>query len=54
MRALEDYNRQRDKKLGAMVGGCMKSLGLCYLVINILWLMVTLISGGFHLGLLRP
>lgn len=53
MRALEDYNRQRDKKLGAMVGGCMKSLGLCYLVINIIWLLVTLISGGFHLGLLR-
>lgn len=53
MRALENYNRQRDKKLGVMVGACMKSLGICYLLINVIWMLLTLISGGYQKGIVQ-
>lgn len=48
MRALENYNRQRDKKLGTMVGTCMLSLGICYFLIIVSWLILTLVSSGFQ------
>ena len=53
MRALENYNRQRDKKIGTMVGTCMKGLGVCYLVINVTWLFMTLIGSGYRKGLMQ-
>ena len=53
MRALENYNKQRDKKLGTMVGTCMKSLGICYFVINVSWLILTLVSSGYRKGILQ-
>ena len=53
MRALDNYNRQRDKKLGVMVGTCMKSLGVCYLLINVSWLILTLISKGYQKGIIQ-
>lgn len=53
MRALENYNRQRDKKLCNMVGTCMKSLWACYAVINVCWLILTLATGGYKKGILQ-
>ncbi|MBO5155107.1 MAG: GGDEF domain-containing protein [Eubacterium sp.] len=53
MRALENYNRQRDKKLGHMVGTCMKSLWACYAVINVCWLILRLATGGYQKGILQ-
>lgn len=50
MRALEDYNRQRDKKLGSMVGTCMRGLWVCYALINVSWLIMTLVSKGYRKG----
>lgn len=51
MRALEDYNRQREKKFGALVGVCMRNLGICYGVINVIWFLMTWISKGYRKGL---
>ena len=53
MRAIEDYNRQRDKKLGTMVGACMKHLGVCYFAINVIWFIVTCIGDGYHKGFVQ-
>lgn len=50
MRALDNYNEQRDKKLGVMVGVCMKNLGICYFLINTSWFLVTGISSGYRKG----
>lgn len=51
MRALENFNRQRDKKLGSMVGVCMKGQWSCYAVINASWLIMTLAHPS-HLAVL--
>ena len=51
MRALEDYNRQRKKQLGVLISVCMKNLGICYGVIHMIWLLVTLVSRGYRKGL---
>lgn len=53
MRALENYNRQRDKKLGSMVGCCMKGLWWCYALINVSWLITTLVEKGYRKGILQ-
>ena len=53
MRALDNYNKQRDKKFGHMVGTCMKSLWVCYAVINVSWLLLTLVSSGYRKGILQ-
>lgn len=53
MRALENYNRQRDKKLGTMVATCMQSLGICYFLIIVSWLILTLVSGGYYKGIIK-
>lgn len=45
MRVLEIYNKQREKKLGHMVGACMKSLWLCYAVLNVCWLVQLFLDG---------
>lgn len=52
MRALENYNRQRDKKLGNMVGVCMKGQWSCYAVINVSWLVMTLATSGYRKGII--
>lgn len=36
-----------------MVGNCMKSLGICYFVINVSWLILTLVSSGYYKGIVR-
>ena len=51
MRALENYNRQRDKKLGNMVGTCMKSLWVCYATINVSWLLLVAVHGDYRKGM---
>ena len=48
MRALEAYNKQRDKKLGNTVGTCMKSLWWCYSVMNMCWLVLVAIFGDYQ------
>lgn len=53
MRVLEDYNRQRDKKFCNMVGSCMKSMGLCYFMINVSWLILTWATGGYYEGIMK-
>lgn len=53
MRALDNYNRQRDKKLCVTVGRCMKSLGVCYFVIITGWFFLTLVSNGYREGLFK-
>ena len=53
MRALDNYNRQRDRKLCVTVGTCMKGLGMCYFVIITGWFFLTLISKGYRQGLFK-
>lgn len=53
MRILENYNRQNNKKLTAMVGACMRNLGVCYLVIHLIWLRLLVMSEGPRPGILK-
>lgn len=46
MKMLEIYNKQREKKLGHMVGVCMRSLWFCYAVLNVCWLVQMFFAGN--------
>ncbi len=48
MRALETYNKERLKKLGVLVGICMKNMWYCYLAMNTCWLLLVMIAGDFN------
>ena len=36
-----------------MVGNCMQSLGICYFLIHMSWLILTLVSSGYHKGIFQ-
>lgn len=51
MRALDKYNKERDRKLSNLIATCMKSMWLCYVAINISWLLITSVYGEYYKGL---
>lgn len=52
MRAMDTYNKEKDRKLVFMVDTCMRSLWLCYFVINLGWFALVLLHGDYRRGLL--
>lgn len=52
MRALDTYRKENDRKLVFMVNTCMKSLWLCYFVMNTGWLILVLLHGDYRRGML--
>lgn len=53
MRALDNYNKEKDKNMGLMIGTCMKSLWFCYVTISAIWYVLVLTSEGYQKGLLE-
>lgn len=52
MRALDTYNKEKDRKLVFMIDACMRSLWLCYFVMNTGWLALVIIHGDYRRGML--
>ncbi len=52
MRALDNYNKEKDRKLGMLIGTCMKSMWLSTVVMNTAWLLFVFIDGEYVAGLL--
>ena len=52
MRAVDYYNEEKDKNLVYMIDTCIKSLWFCYVGMNLGWLAVVTIHGGFGRALL--
>lgn len=52
MRALDNYNKEKDRKLGMLVGTCMQTMWLSTVVINSVWLLIVYIEGEYTSGLL--
>lgn len=53
MRALEDYNKEKNRKLGNMVGVCMQGLWLCSFVMVMAWFFSKVYAGEYTKGLLQ-
>lgn len=53
MRALDDYNKEKDKNMGLMIGICMKSLWFCYAVISAIWYILVVVYEGYQRILLQ-
>lgn len=51
MRALDNYNKERDRKLGNMLGACMKNMWSCYCIMNTCWFLLACIYGEYRQGL---
>lgn len=52
MRALDNYNKEKDRKLGTLIGTCMKSMWFSTIVMNTAWLLFVCIDGEYAAGLL--
>lgn len=53
MRALDNYNKEKDKNMGLMIGTCMKSLWLCYAAISVIWYVLVVVNEGYQRSLLQ-
>ena len=51
MRALDNYNKDRDRKLGNMLGACMKNMWICYCIMNTCWFLLACVYGQYQKGL---
>lgn len=51
MRALENYNKERERKLGGLVGICMRNLWIGYFVMNTFWLLMVRINDEYKSGM---
>ena len=48
MRALDNYNKDRDRKLGNMLGACMKNMWICSCIMNTFWFLVVCVNKEYR------
>ncbi len=51
MRALDDYKKERDRKLGNMLGACMMNMWICSCIMNTFWFWVVCVNKEYRSGL---
>ncbi len=51
MRALDDYNKERDRKLGNMLGACILNMWICSCIMNTFWFILVCVNGEYKSGL---
>lgn len=53
MRALDNYNKEKDKNMGLMIGICMKNLWFCSASMSVIWYVLLAVGGGHQKTLLQ-